>query len=97
MIVTGKHPEPCTGIEAYEQLRSRALGPRCQENRPMGYGLVVHRGLLTWMRTADTREVLPTVSAPAMRLPEESELVHTIVSLILGSGRHPDPQINHLR
>lgn len=91
MSVTGRHSEArSTGVEeAYEQIRSRALKPPCQEDRPMGYGLVVHRGLFTWMRTVHTPEVLPSVSLPARRLPAESELVHTIVSLIVGSARHP--------
>lgn len=75
--------------EAYERLRSpmpASPGPE----RGIGYGLIVQRGLLVWMRTCSA--YAPRASSasrprePARPLPPaaERDLVSTLVSLILG-------------
>ncbi len=73
---------------AYEQLRTRALDPGGP--REMGYGLLVQRGMLAWMRTAAAyappvkRQEATTVRVP-LPAPLDSELVRTIVSLLVDS------------
>ncbi len=73
-------PEP-----AYERLRTRALDPRGP--REMGYGLLVQRGMLAWMRTAtacaSAGRQTPYSTTVRLAAPLEGELVRTLVSLIV--------------
>ena len=82
MSVTGNRPV----APAYEQLRTRALDPGGP--REMGYGLLMQRGMLAWMRTAAA--CVPPVkqqgsTAMPLPVPLEGELVRMIVSLIVDS------------
>lgn len=83
MSVTGNRPV----APAYERLRERALDPRGP--REMGYGLLVQRGMLAWMRTsaacAPVKRQGPCSTAMPLPAPLEGELVRTIVSLIVDS------------
>ncbi|MDK1022178.1 MAG: hypothetical protein QGD90_11145 [Candidatus Hydrogenedentes bacterium] len=84
MIVTENRSES-PPAPAYERLRTRALNP-CGP-REMGYGLLVQRGILAWMRTAAACAPVKQQGSSAMPLPVplDSELVRTIVSLIVDS------------
>lgn len=70
---------------AYEQLRTHALDPRGP--REMGYGLLVQRGMLAWMRTAaacaPAGRQAPCSTTVPLPAPLEGELVRTLVSLIV--------------
>ena len=72
---------------AYEQLRTRALDPGGP--REMGYGLLVQRGMLAWMRTAaactPAGRQAPRSTTVRLAPPLEGELVRTIVSLLVDS------------
>ena len=90
-------------VDHYERLRRRALcGPSTAE-ASAGYGLLVRRGMLAWMRTCaactPTQEPAP-VAPPVSGTPTgtllaagvEAELVELLTALILSSQVNHQPQ-----
>lgn len=95
-------PDPLL-VDHYERLRRRALSGLSTAEPTAGYGLLVQRGMLAWMRTCASctppegpAPVAPPVSnAPTSTLlipGVEAELVELLAALILNSQANYQPQ-----
>lgn len=94
--MTRTGPDPALRHQ-YERLRERALGGISTAETSAGYGLLLRRGMLAWMRTCAActalGELPAPVAAPAsststglLLAPEgEAELVQVLTTLILSS------------
>lgn len=95
-------PDPVL-VDHYESLRRRALSGISTTEPTAGYGLLVQRGMLVWMRTCAscTPPEGPTpVAPPVSKAPTgtllipgvEAELVELLAALILNSQANNQPQ-----
>ena len=93
MSTTERYPLNETLTDAYERIRRLATEPSDCRVRGIGDGLIMQRGMYTWMRTVGScmPEAGPRPS-PALHTAgppspiAERELVNTIASIITGAS-----------
>lgn len=80
--------QPHALVDEYERLRRYAFSNAFSFDRRAGYGLLVQRGMLVWMRTWAACTVSSS-AAPTCEVPTppavEAELVEVLTALILSS------------
>ncbi len=93
MSTSERYPLNETLTDAYERIRRLAGEPSSCHERGIGVGLIMQRGMFTWIHTIATgmpveRPLSDRAQQPARPLAPaaERELVNTIASIITGAS-----------